>query len=181
MLHLPQSPDELVERLRFLHEERKLFPRPPRRLSLTPQQRATVLDKTDSRCHLCGGEITENKFAADHVLSHAAGGKHKLANYLAAHRLCNGCRWFYSSEQSRVRPAFCTLPRCTGSAFNRHECDVRQKAARFPFGRRSRLLNGSTVRIGCRRGERGCGVGCSRLRQRQESQCGHHLHTIRTS
>ena len=99
MLHLPQSPDELVERLRFLHEERKLFPRPPRRLSLTPQQRATVLDKTDSRCHLCGGEITENKFAADHVLSHAAGGKHKLANYLAAHRLCNGCRWFYSSEE----------------------------------------------------------------------------------
>jgi len=43
-------------------------------------------------------------------------------------------------QQSRVRPAFCTLPRCTGSAFNRHECDVRQKAARFPFGRRSRLL-----------------------------------------
>jgi hypothetical protein len=99
MLRLPQSPDELVERLRFLHEERKKLPRPPRRPSLSTEQRAEVLDKTDSRCHLCGGEITESKFAADHVLSHAAGGEHKLANYLPAHRLCNGCRWFYSPEE----------------------------------------------------------------------------------
>jgi hypothetical protein len=59
MLSLPQSPDELVERLRFLHDERKRFPRPPRRLSVTPEQRSNVLDKTDSRCHLCGSEITE--------------------------------------------------------------------------------------------------------------------------
>ena len=99
MLTFPQSPDELVERLRFLHDERKRFPRPPRRLSLTPEQRSNVLDKTDSRCHLCGGKITEERFAADHVLSHAAGGEHKLANYLAAHGLCNGCRWFYSPEE----------------------------------------------------------------------------------
>ncbi len=98
-LHFPQSPDELVERLRSLREERRKFPRPPRRLSLTAEQRVEVLNKTDSRCHLCGGEITENKFAADHVLSHAAGGEHKLANYLSAHSLCNGCRWFYSPEE----------------------------------------------------------------------------------
>jgi hypothetical protein len=97
--YLPQSPAELVERLRFLHEERKKFPRPPRRLSLTREQRAEVLEKTDARCHLCGGEITENKFAADHVLSHAAGGEHKLGNYLPAHGLCNGTRWFYSAEE----------------------------------------------------------------------------------
>jgi hypothetical protein len=98
-LCLPQSPGELVERLRFLHEERKRFPRPPRRLSLNNEQRRDVLNKTDARCHLCGGEITENKFAADHVLSHAAGGEPKLSNYLPAHRLCNGCRWFYSPEE----------------------------------------------------------------------------------
>jgi hypothetical protein len=36
---------------------------------------------------------------ADHVLSHAAGGPHKLPNYLAAHNLCNGKRWFYSPEE----------------------------------------------------------------------------------
>jgi|ERR1700734_1930881 len=67
--YLPKSPDQLVECLRFLHEERKKFPRPPRRLTLTTQQRTDVLDKTDSRCHLCGGKITENKFAADHHTS----------------------------------------------------------------------------------------------------------------
>jgi hypothetical protein len=78
MLLLPQSPEELVKRLRFLHEERKQFPRPPRRLSLTPKQRSDVLDKTDSRYHLCGGKITERKFAADHVLYHAAGGNTNL-------------------------------------------------------------------------------------------------------
>ena len=98
-LRLPQSPDELVERLRFLHEERTKYPRAPRRLSLTAEQRADVLEKTDSRCHLCGGEITENKFVADHVLSHAAGGGHKLGNYLPAHGLCNRCRWHYSPEE----------------------------------------------------------------------------------
>lgn len=98
-LRPPQSSDELVERLRFLHEERKKYPRAPHRLSLTAEQRAEVLDKTDSRCHLCGGEITEKKFAADHVLSHAAGGGHKLGNYLPAHGLCNRCRWFYSPEE----------------------------------------------------------------------------------
>jgi hypothetical protein len=97
--NLPESFEKLAARLKVLHEERKQFPRPPRRLSLTPKQRADVLVKTDARCHLCGGEITENKFAADHVLSHASGGEHKLTNYLAAHRLCNGCRWFYSPEE----------------------------------------------------------------------------------
>ena len=95
----PESFKELAGRLKLLHEERKTLPRPPRRLSLTREQRAAVLDKTDARCHLCGGKITESKFAADHVLSHAAGGKHQLPNYLPAHGLCNGCRWFYSPEE----------------------------------------------------------------------------------
>ena len=73
-MNLPESFEELVARLEFLHEERKHFPRSPRRLSLTIAERAAVLDKTDARCHLCGGEIGAGKpFAADHVLSHAAG------------------------------------------------------------------------------------------------------------
>ena len=98
-LRLPESPDELVARLKHLHERRKSLPRPPRRLSLTAEQRSAVLGKTAGRCHLCGGEITEQKFAADHVLAHAAGGMHSLDNYLPAHGLCNGCRWFYSAEE----------------------------------------------------------------------------------
>jgi hypothetical protein len=100
VLELPENPDELVSRLKQLVEERRKLPRPRRRLSLTTKQRATVLAKTDARCHLCGGRISAGeKFAADHVLAHAAGGPDKLANYLAAHVLCNATRWFYSQEE----------------------------------------------------------------------------------
>jgi hypothetical protein len=95
----PHSPEELVGRLRFLHNERTLLPHSEARRSLTATQRTYLLKKTGSRCHLCGGEITENKFVAAHVLSHKAGGKHALRNYLPAHGLCNGKRWFYSPEE----------------------------------------------------------------------------------
>ncbi len=98
-LHLPASPEELANRLQILHEERKRLTRTSRRLSLNRAQRSVVLAKTASRCHLCGGEITDRKFAADHVLAHATGGAHAIDNYLPAHGLCNGCRWFYSPEE----------------------------------------------------------------------------------
>lgn len=98
-LSLPGSPEELVKRLKFLHEERKQLPSPSRRLRLKPAERATILEKTAGRCHLCGGQISDRKFAADHVLAHAAGGIHAIDNYLPAHGLCNGCRWFYSAEE----------------------------------------------------------------------------------
>ena len=98
-LDIPESTVELVKRLAELHGERKKLPRPPRRTSLTREERKIVIGKTGGLCHLCGGEITEKKFAADHVLAHAAGGKHALDNYLPAHSLCNGCRWFYSAEE----------------------------------------------------------------------------------
>src|SRR6266851_1615120 len=98
----PETTDDLVTRLKHLVEERTQLSKPRRRLSLSSEQRAFVLEKTDKRCHLCGGEISaDEKFAADHVLAHAAGGEHKVANYLAAHVLCNGTRWFYSPEKFR--------------------------------------------------------------------------------
>jgi hypothetical protein len=98
-LTLPNSEDELSKRLKELHDKRKEFPRLPRNSSLTQKQRKDVLKKTGGRCHLCGGKIKGNKFAADHILSHAAGGKHDPENYLAAHSHCNGARWFYSEEE----------------------------------------------------------------------------------
>src|SRR5690349_16556133 len=101
-LDLPHSPRALSARLVRLHQDRKSHHRSTpfrQRLSLKPQERGIVLSKTDGRCHLCGGEIAEGKFAADHVLAHAVGGPHELDNYLAAHRVCNGCRWFYSPEE----------------------------------------------------------------------------------
>jgi hypothetical protein len=51
-----------------------------------------------------GGELTEERelvpdFVVDHIVPFASGGKDSLANFLAAHGLCNGCRWFYLPEE----------------------------------------------------------------------------------
>jgi 5-methylcytosine-specific restriction endonuclease McrA len=98
-LNIPTSEDALVEHLRLLHEQRKLLPRPARRLHLTSNERKTVFKKTGGLCHLCRGKLDEKEFAADHVLSHRAGGKPEIDNFLPAHGLCNGSRWFYSDEE----------------------------------------------------------------------------------
>jgi len=98
-LRIPKSEGTLVKRLRLLHERRKLFPRQARRLHLPSAQRRIVYKKTGGRCHLCGGKLNGEDFAADHVLSHAVGGKSGIGNFLPAHGLCNGSRWFYSAGE----------------------------------------------------------------------------------
>ena len=69
-----------------------------RRRQLTKGERSEILQKTDARCHLCGGRI-KSKWQADHVLAHSSGGGHAVDNYLPAHRLCNNYRWDYSPEE----------------------------------------------------------------------------------
>lgn len=98
-LNIPKSPDALVRRLKRLHKRRKKFSRPPRRLHLHYCDRRLVFKKTGGLCHLYGGKLDGDDFAADHVLSHAAGGKSSIENFLPAHGLCNGSRWFYSAEE----------------------------------------------------------------------------------
>jgi hypothetical protein len=71
---------------------------PSRRRGLTPAERALVLSKTASRCHICGGSVAQN-WQADHVLAHSSGGGHAHDNYLPAHALCNNNRWDYSAEE----------------------------------------------------------------------------------
>jgi hypothetical protein len=149
-LNFPQSADELCARLSFLHEERKKLPRASRRLSLNKRQRAIVLEKTAGRCHLCGGPV-EKKFAADHVLAHGAGGTHTLDNYLAAHGLCNGCKWFYSPEEFQwiLRMGVWARKQMEDRttigiqmllAFFKHEQDTRKRRKRRGSVRRSPLV-----------------------------------------
>jgi hypothetical protein len=101
-LTLPRSPDDLSDRLRTLHakrkNEKKLLLRSPRQRT-SRREREAVLRKTNGCCHLCGGQITENKFAVGHVVAHAAGGQSLSDNYLAVHGTCNGSRWDYSPEE----------------------------------------------------------------------------------
>src|SRR3546814_12183978 len=52
------------------------------RSALTNAQRAQVLAKTDKRCHICGGTISEPTWHADHVFPHSSGGAHSVDNYL---------------------------------------------------------------------------------------------------
>ena len=56
------------------------------------------LEKLTGDATFCGG-VVEEKWQADHVLSHNEGGRHSAENYLAAHKLCNNYRWDYSSEE----------------------------------------------------------------------------------
>jgi 5-methylcytosine-specific restriction endonuclease McrA len=113
-LHLPKLPDELTKHLKSLHgnrkrdqAERKKLPQELRR-QLTDDERAKVLEKTAKHCHLCGGgkgensdgELTEERaLVIDHIVPFASGGDDSDNNLLAAHGLCNGCRWFYSPEE----------------------------------------------------------------------------------
>ena len=71
----------------------------PGRRQLTRGDRQQVLAKTGGRCHVCGGEITEVRWQADHVLAHSGGGRHSVDNYLPAHALCNNYRWDYLATE----------------------------------------------------------------------------------
>lgn len=113
-LELPANSDELTQRLRDLHEKRRNLRKDrkklkqERRRSLTEEERADAFKKTGGNCHLCGGDISESgdgelpkeyRFVVDHIVPKAVGGGDSRDNYLAAHGLCNGCKWFYSPEE----------------------------------------------------------------------------------
>ena len=71
-----------------------------RRLSLRRDERETILQKTGGRCHICGGLIdASSRWEADHVFRHAVGGGNGPENFLAAHGLCNSCRWDHLPEE----------------------------------------------------------------------------------
>ena len=100
---IPESVEEYREYLLNLHRKReetkarsKAVKR--KRKSLTLKERRQILDKTDSKCHICGGEI-HGSWQADHVLAHSGGGRHSIDNYLAAHPMCNNYRWDYLAEE----------------------------------------------------------------------------------
>jgi len=60
------------------------------------------LAKTDSHCHICGIELGQKGFHADHVKPHSTGGIHAESNYLPSCSTCNKLRWNYSPEEIQV-------------------------------------------------------------------------------
>ena len=73
-----------------------------KRSSLTKAQRQRILEKTNSRCHVCGVEIQLNGFHADHVKTHISGGEHNENNYLPSCQTCNSYRWHFASEKLQI-------------------------------------------------------------------------------
>lgn len=92
--------NELHIRRREIKASSKKVAKP--RVALTKAQRAQVLAKTDRRCHICGGTITEANWHADHVFPRSSGGTHTVDNYLPAHAVCNNYRWDYTPEEYQL-------------------------------------------------------------------------------
>ncbi len=98
--------EEFVQRIRDLRESRRQQRRDVgsnrSRKSLTKDEREEVFAKTAGHCHICGGEITEANWHADHVVRHAAGGLHQVDNFLASHQVCNSARWGFLPEEVQL-------------------------------------------------------------------------------
>jgi 5-methylcytosine-specific restriction endonuclease McrA len=100
---VPTSAAQFAESLRKLRQQRESAKdsqkgKGSKRKALSSSQRQKVLEKTDGRCHICGGKVGA-KWHADHVLAHSAGGEHSAENYLPAHQTCNNHRWDYLPEE----------------------------------------------------------------------------------
>jgi hypothetical protein len=101
------SASVFLRQLRSLRKQRMNAPVRVRargtRRSLSRVERASILTKTGSRCHLCGGSIRPGEsWQADHVLANSAGGAHSADNYLPTHALCNNYRWDYLPEEFQL-------------------------------------------------------------------------------
>ena len=92
----------LIKLINNLKNNRKISKvKDTKRSSLTKVQRDSILEKTDSHCHICGIKL-DAVWQADHIKSHSAGGEHKENNYLPSCSTCNNYRWNYSSEEIQI-------------------------------------------------------------------------------
>lgn len=104
---MPTDPDpsaDLPATLRKLRERRlqqqaTFKAEGRRRKNPNAADRPAILAKTGGRCHICGGDILDAEWEADHVLAHASGGGSNVENFLPAHELCNNYRWNYLPEE----------------------------------------------------------------------------------
>jgi 5-methylcytosine-specific restriction endonuclease McrA len=98
--------DDFVKFLKEMHGRRESEKsvekgKARKRRSLKLNERELVLSKTGGRCHICGG-LVGDRWHADHILAHSAGGVNSADNYLAAHPVCNNYRWDYLPEEFQL-------------------------------------------------------------------------------
>ena len=99
---IPKTPEEFSRRLTDLHDEKRDSREQNRGKTTknwTLEVRVKVLQKTDSRCHLCGDRLEEGNVAIDHVLPRSSGGSDSIENLLPACKLCNTYKLDASPER----------------------------------------------------------------------------------
>jgi len=77
--------------------------RKPERRPHAPSSRARaiIFEKTAGHCHVCGTNLKNEKWQADHVVLYKLGGSSNRDNYLPICRICNRLRWSYNPEMIR--------------------------------------------------------------------------------
>ena len=93
----PETLSRVLKQLKKNRESAKV--KTKRSYSLDKMERIAIWQKTDGNCHICGMQVDENEFEADHVKNHSSGGNNEIDNFLAACKTCNNYRWHYSPEE----------------------------------------------------------------------------------
>lgn len=86
-----------LQELRILRVSKKK--KAARKYSLSKADKIAILEKTNYKCHICGGDVSLNTFEADHVEVHSSMPNNNIDNFLPACRTCNNYRWFYEPEE----------------------------------------------------------------------------------
>lgn len=87
----------LLQQLRLLRRSEKI--KAKRKYIISKADRILIHLKTDGKCHICGQDVSVDKFEADHVKSHSKGGQNIIDNFLATCRTCNNYRWDYLPDE----------------------------------------------------------------------------------
>ncbi len=101
-MQLFSTPVGLSSHLLKLHKEREAKKKKVKRhYRLTAAERKAILEKTNCKCHVCGGHVSLKDFHADHVEPHSSSANNKIDNFLPACATCNHYRWYYDPEEIR--------------------------------------------------------------------------------
>jgi 5-methylcytosine-specific restriction endonuclease McrA len=68
-----------------------------KRRAPSKREREEIYAKSGGRCHICGGELSDN-WCADHVHPKFRGGQCEGDNFLACCATCNRLRWGHRPE-----------------------------------------------------------------------------------
>ncbi len=93
----PISLQQLIKDLKQRRKNGKL--KIKRTYNLTPVARKAIHEKTAGKCHICGCDVSLNKFHADHVQSFIHAGANNISNFLPACEVCNRAKWHHLPEE----------------------------------------------------------------------------------